>query len=64
MLRNKYIEIQGRKNIKTINYVEIKPYEETHWLFIDFKKAYDSIRKDSLHNIPIDFGMPMKNVLK
>jgi len=48
----------------TINCVEIKLYEKTHWLFIDLNKAYDSIRKDFLHNIPIDFGMPMKNVLK
>jgi len=29
-------------------------------LFIDFKKAYDSIRRAVLYNILIEFGIPMK----
>jgi hypothetical protein len=29
-------------------------------LFIDFKKAYDSVRKEVLHNIVIAFGVSMK----
>jgi hypothetical protein len=33
-----------------------------HQLFIDFKKAYDSVRIDSLYNILIEFGVPMKLV--
>jgi hypothetical protein len=33
-----------------------------HQLFIDFKKAYDSIRKEVLYNILIEFGIPMKLV--
>jgi hypothetical protein len=33
-----------------------------HQLFIDFKKAYDSVRKEILHNILIEFGVPMKLV--
>jgi len=31
-----------------------------HQLFIDFKKAYDSVRRDVLYNIVIEFGIAMK----
>jgi hypothetical protein len=31
-------------------------------LFIDFKKAYDSVRREVLHNILIEFCIPMKLV--
>jgi hypothetical protein len=27
-----------------------------HQLVIDFKKAYDSVRREVLYNIPIEFG--------
>jgi hypothetical protein len=38
-------------------------YNETiHKLFIDFKKAYDSMRMEVLYNILIEFGVPMKLV--
>jgi hypothetical protein len=33
-----------------------------HQLFIDFKKAYDSVRREVLYNILIAFGIPMKLV--
>jgi hypothetical protein len=33
-----------------------------HQLFIDFKKAYDSVRRDALYNILIEFGIPRKLV--
>jgi hypothetical protein len=33
-----------------------------HQLFIDFKKAYDSVRREALYNIFIEFGIPMKLV--
>jgi hypothetical protein len=33
-----------------------------HQLFIDLKKAYDSVRKEVLYNILIEFGLPMKLV--
>jgi hypothetical protein len=38
-------------------------YNETvHQLFIDFKKAYDSVRGEVLYKILIEFGVPMKLV--
>jgi sorting nexin-29 len=38
-------------------------YSETvHKLFIDFKKAYDSVRREVLYNNLIEFGIPMKLV--
>ena len=33
-----------------------------HQLFIDFKKAYDSVRREDLYNILIEFGVPKKLV--
>jgi hypothetical protein len=33
-----------------------------HQQFIDFKKAYDSDRREVLYNILIEFGVPMKLV--
>jgi hypothetical protein len=38
-------------------------YNETvHQLFIDFKMAYDAVRREVLYNILIEFGIPMKLV--
>jgi hypothetical protein len=37
-------------------------YESVHQLFIGFKKAYDSVRRDVLYNVVIEFGVPMKLV--
>jgi hypothetical protein len=31
-----------------------------HHLFIDFKKGYDSVRREELYNILIEFGIPRK----
>ena len=36
--------------------------EEVHHFFIDFKKAYDSVRRAVLYNILIEFGIPKKLV--
>ena len=33
-----------------------------HQLFIDFKKAYDSVRREVFCNILVEFGIPMKLV--
>jgi hypothetical protein len=34
-----------------------------HQLFIDFKNAYDSVRRETLYNILIEFGIP-KNLVR
>jgi sorting nexin-29 len=31
-------------------------------MFIDFKKAYDSVKREFLYNILLDFGTPKKLV--
>ena len=36
--------------------------EAEHQLFVDFKKAYDSVRREVLFNILIKFGIPKKLV--
>jgi hypothetical protein len=33
-----------------------------HQLFIDFKKAYDSVKREVLYNILLEFGVPKKIV--
>ena len=32
--------------------------EAVHQLFIDFNKAYDSVRREALYKILIEFGIP------
>jgi hypothetical protein len=34
--------------------------ERVHKLFVFFKKAYDSVRREVLYNILIEFGVPLK----
>ena len=36
--------------------------EAVHQVFIDFKKAYNSIRREVLYNIVNEFGVPKKLV--
>jgi len=36
--------------------------EAVHQLFIDLEKAYDSVRREILYNILIEFGVPRKLV--
>jgi hypothetical protein len=33
-----------------------------HQLFIDFKNAYDSVKREFLYNILLEFGVPKKLV--
>ena len=40
----------------------MEKYEPVHQLFIDFKKAYDSIRREVLYKTLIEFGIPRKLV--
>ena len=37
-------------------------YNEVHQLFIDFKKAYDSVKREVLYKFLIEFGIPRKLV--
>jgi len=48
--------------IRQILEKKLKYNEVVHQLFIDFKKAYDSVRRVDLYNILIEFGIPMKLV--
>jgi len=56
-----------RRNRSTIDHIfciclileKIWEYnEEVHQLFIDFKKTYDSVRREVLYKILIEFGVP------
>jgi hypothetical protein len=52
-----YLDVTGQLLEKKWEYSEAG-----HQLFIDFKKAYDSVRREVLYNIHIEFGIPMKLV--
>jgi hypothetical protein len=40
----------------------LKYDEKVHQIFIDLKKASDSVRREILYSILIEFGIPMKLV--
>ena len=48
--------------LKITNIVAVRrEFEEAvHELFTVFKKSYDSVRREVLYNIIIEFGFPMK----
>ena len=48
--------------IRQIPEKKLEYNEAVHQLFIDFKKAYDSVRREVLYNILIEFGIPRKLV--
>jgi hypothetical protein len=33
-----------------------------HQFFTDFRKAYDSVRREVLYNILIEYGIPMNRI--
>jgi len=60
-----------RRNRSTIDHIfcirqilekKWKYNEEVHQLFIDFKKAYDSVSREVLYKILVEFGIPRKLV--
>jgi hypothetical protein len=48
--------------IRQIAEIEFEYNDTVHQLFIDFKKAYDSVGREVLYNILIEFGVPRKLV--
>jgi hypothetical protein len=48
--------------IRQIHDKEWEYNEAEHQLFIDFKNAHDSFRREGLYNILIESGIPMKLV--
>ena len=56
----KYLRKSGNKMDRRVSYLYTWEYNESvHQLFIYFKKAYDSVRRQVLYNILIEFGIPM-----
>jgi len=50
-----------KKHLKNIIHIlekKLEYNEEVHQLFIDFKKPYDSVRREVLYKILIEFGIP------
>jgi hypothetical protein len=48
--------------IRQILEKKLEHNEAVHQLFVDFKRAYDSVRREVLYNILIEFGIPKKLV--
>jgi hypothetical protein len=59
LVRSKEVQLtaDGRETGKKWKYSQI-----VHQLFIDFKKAYVSVRREVLYNILIELGIPVKLV--
>jgi hypothetical protein len=47
---------------RTVFHLLILRQESVHQLFIDFKKTYDSVRREVPYNILIEFGIPKQLV--
>ena len=48
--------------IRQILEKKLEKNEAVHQLFIDFKKACNSVRMEVLYNIHIEYGIPLKPV--
>jgi hypothetical protein len=48
--------------IRHILEIKWEQNEAVHYLVIDLNKGYDSVRREVLYNILIEFGVPMKMV--
>jgi hypothetical protein len=67
---NEYHQCGFQRNRSTDQIFYIRQILEKKWeyngtvhqLFIDFKKAYDSVTREALYNILIEFGIPRKLV--
>jgi hypothetical protein len=44
------------------SYTREKLGVQLHEVFIDFKKAYDSVRREVLYKILTEFGIPIKSI--
>ncbi|KAJ4432049.1 hypothetical protein ANN_20663 [Periplaneta americana] len=58
-----YFLEDAAQNSKTVKQILEKKWEykrTVHQIFTDFKKAYDSVKREVLYNILIEFGIPMK----
>jgi hypothetical protein len=62
-----FSQLLNMHNVSDVRQIEVHTAEplvpgneKIHQLFIDFKKVYDSVRREILYNILIEFGIPMK----
>ena len=69
--QNKYFFFDGNQKmfflgqlliIRQILEKKLEKNEAVHQLFIDFKKACNSVRMKALYNIHIEYGIPLKLV--
>jgi hypothetical protein len=57
ILRGSSIDMIGQRLIRFSTFITYWR-KSVHKLFIDFKKAYDSVRREVLYNILSEFGIP------
>ena len=56
------LQSTGQRILGCHSHIESVINEPVRQLFIDFKKAYDSVRREVLYKILIEFGFPRKLV--
>jgi hypothetical protein len=55
-------DVTGQLLIRFLHSSDTEEEIGVHQLFIVFKKAYDSVRREVLYSILIEFGVPLKLV--